>query len=51
MQRLDDLGGENVAIKETQDGQKVVVFTDEIVQRIQRYNQSHTVVSQQEAST
>jgi hypothetical protein len=51
MERLDDLGGDDVAVKETQDGQKVVVFTDEIVQRIQRYNQSHTVVSQQEAST
>jgi hypothetical protein len=51
MERLDDLGGDDVAIKETQDGQKVVVFTDEIVQRIQRFNDNHGVVSQREVST
>lgn len=51
MERLDDLGGDDVAIKETQDGQKVVVFTNEIVQRIERYNDNHGVVSQREVST
>ena len=51
MERLDDLGGDDVGIKETQDGQKVVVFTNEIVRRIERYNDNHGVVSHQEVST
>jgi hypothetical protein len=51
MERLDDLGGDDVAIKETQEGEKVIVFTEEIVRRIQRYNDNHGVVSHQEAST
>lgn len=51
MQRLNDLGKDEVSIKETQAGEKVVVFTEEIVQRIQRYNDNHGVVSHQEVST
>jgi hypothetical protein len=50
MERLDDLGKDDVAIKETQEGEKVVVFTEEIVRRIQRYNDNHGVVAHQEAS-
>jgi len=43
---LTDLGGEDVATKETQAGERVVVFTEEIVKRIVAYhNTNHTVVS------
>jgi hypothetical protein len=51
MERLDDLGNDDVQLNETQSGEKVVVFTEEIVRRIQRYNESHTVVSHQAVST
>jgi len=43
---LDELGKDSVAVKETQSGERVVVFTDEIVKRIVAYNnQSNTVVT------
>lgn len=43
---LDDLGQESVQLRETQAGERVVVFTEEIVKRIVAYhNTNHTVVS------
>jgi len=48
---LDELGKDSVAVKETQSGERVVVFTDEIVKRIVAYNnQSNTVVTGGEVS-
>ena len=48
---LDELGKDSVAVKETQSGERVVVFTDEIVKRIVAYNnQSNTVVTGEEVS-
>jgi len=48
---LDDLGQESVKLRETQAGERVVVFTEEIVKRIVAYhNTNHTVVSEGEAT-
>jgi len=48
---LDDLGQGDVKIRETQAGERVVVFTEEIVKRIVAYhNANHTVVSEGEAT-
>jgi len=48
---LDDLGQESVQLRETQAGERVVVFTEEIVKRIVAFhNSNHTVVSGGEVS-
>lgn len=46
IERLDDLGKDDVQVRETRSGERVVVFTEEIVKRIVAYrNQDHSVVS------
>jgi hypothetical protein len=46
---LDDLGQGDVKIRETQAGERVVVFTEEIVKRIVAYhNTNHSVVAHEE---
>jgi len=44
---LDELGGEAVQIKESQQNERVVVFTDAFVNRVQTYQQqvSNSVVT------
>jgi len=45
---LDELGGEAVKVRDSQQGERVVVFTDAIVERIRTYEQlesSNTVVT------
>lgn len=43
---LDELGKDSVEVNKTRSGERVVVFTDEIVERIVAYNnQSNTVVT------
>jgi chaperonin cofactor prefoldin len=47
---LDQLGGEAVEVQESKDGQRVIVFTEAIVERIRTHNQrtgSNTVVTHQ----
>jgi len=44
--RLDDLGKDDVQVRETRSGERAVVFTEEIVKRIVTYrNQNHSVVA------
>lgn len=43
MDRLEELGKDDVQLKETRGGERAVVFTDEIVERLQKA-QSNTVV-------
>ena len=44
---LTDLGQDDVQIRETQQGERVVVFTDEFVKRVVAYhNTNHSVVSE-----
>jgi hypothetical protein len=46
---LTDLGQDDVQVRETQQGERVVVFTDEFVKRVVAYhNSSHTVVAHEE---
>jgi len=51
---LDDLGGDAVAIKESRRGERVIVFTDAFVERVQTYQHaqqaSNTVVTGGEVS-
>jgi DNA repair exonuclease SbcCD ATPase subunit len=48
---LDDLGADAVDVKETQSGERVVVFADDLVKRIVAYhNQSNSVVTGEEVS-
>jgi chromosome segregation ATPase len=49
IERLDDLGKESVKVRETQEGERVVVFTDDFVKRVVAYhNSNHTVVAHEE---
>jgi regulator of replication initiation timing len=49
IERLDDLGKESVKVRETQEGERVVVFTDEFVKRVVAYhNSNHSVVAHEE---
>lgn len=44
---LTDLGQDDVQVRETQQGERVVVFTDEFVKRVVAYhNTNHSVVSE-----
>jgi len=44
---LERLGGEDVEVSETQAGERVVVFSDELVRRIVAYhNRSNAVVTE-----
>jgi hypothetical protein len=44
---LTDLGQDDVQIRETQQGERVVVFTDDLVKRVVAYhNTNHSVVSE-----
>jgi hypothetical protein len=51
---LDELGGDAVQVRETQRGERVVVFDDEFVTRVQAYQHAtqtnHTVVTGGEVS-
>ena len=46
---LDDLGGDAVTVKESRRGERVVVFTEAFVERVQAYQHAaetnHTVVT------
>lgn len=48
--RLDDLGKDDVQVKETRAGERTVVFTEEIVERLACQKESHQVVINQEVS-
>lgn len=49
---LDDLGEDDVEVKERKDGERVVVFTDEFVKRIVAWqNSNHGVVAAEEVHT
>jgi len=49
IERLDDLGKESVKVRETQEGERVVVFTDEFVKRVVAFhNSNHSVVAHEE---
>jgi len=49
IERLDDLGKESVKVRETQECERVVVFTDEFVKRVVAFhNSNHSVVAHEE---
>jgi hypothetical protein len=49
IERLDDLGKESVKVRETQDGERAVAFTDDFVKRVVAfYNSNHGVVTHEE---
>lgn len=49
IERLDDLGKQSVKVRETQEGERVVVFTDKFVKRVVAFhNSNHSVVAHEE---
>jgi hypothetical protein len=49
IERLDDLGKESARVRETQEGERVVVFTDDFVKRVVAFHTSnHIVVAHEE---
>ena len=50
---LDQLGGEAVEVQESNDGQRVIIFTEAIVERIRTHKQStgsNAVVTHEEVA-